>query len=1265
MRLHAIKLRNLNSLYGDHFVDFDGELAEAGLILIHGPTGAGKSTLLDAICLALYGLTPRLDKPKVEAADGGDEGAGEGHPARIMSRGEGACFASVELSIETPNGETVRYRATWSLQRAHRAATGAFQKAKRKLERREGGAWKVEVESDTLKDFAPPFAEMLQGLPFADFQRTVLLAQFAFREFLDADDKARAELLERMTASAKFRDIGKAAALAKGAAEAALDKLNGKLGDLTVLTDEARAALELERGGLAASVAAVNVDIDGSMARLSYWTALIGAREQLALAAARLAETVAARSAAQVELAALAEDERLSTGRGALALWRAADSARDAATRKLAEADEARDRAARDADAATAACDEAAARHEAAKQQFAAQQPALEAARLAWAAADKASEAEVAAAQLRDARAAAAQAAIQKAAQLQDSAARLDAARDEAIAMRNAVASYAELPVAIGAIELYHSNFVGAALARDQAALAAAEKAAAHASHEARAAAVEVAARESAAAHAAAQATLTLAGDALGAATGQKTVPEALAELHARGDAARGLLSALDALERVLTDRDTAQQRLHSLRTAEQAAVVAGNEAEAEAASLDARVADKRAIAAAQDAHLRTLDHLLAVIGHRDVLQAGHACPVCGSDDHPYREHPERAPRMDDVQADAARARAAQAALKAEIDALASEATGARTLAIERQSDARTQRELAAEAQASREQLAHRATEHALASQLAVDAPPDHRASARAGAAGRVTECRLAADLVAERAKQMERAQQAADRAGQLATASESARAEHVREARALSDAAASLALEATNRQKLACDAADALSASLARVSIVADPPESGLAIARARCARVQTLTQSIEQGEPARMEAAQAAANATTTAELAASEHAAALAAHEVALAERAVTAAAAQAHLGGERPGDVAARLQALIEAERSASASARDEQSKQAQLYAGADAHRKAVADEAEQKRSGAAKARAALDEQLVAASLDSDADIDARTLTDQARAAAVLRRDALDRRQAGDEGAVSQAEQALSAHALQRAPDEPEGDPESRSRAIGDALTELKARRAELEQRVGELRGELERDAGARASRGLFEGQLQVAKADFASWKQIHDLIGVGDGAAFVRVVQALNLGAVIARANKRLAQFLPRYELAQIIHAEKGPTLDFQVVDHFHQGARRTVKSLSGGESFVVSLALALGLADMRSSTLRIETLLIDEGFGSLDPSTLAQVLAALTHLQSAIGVRIGIISHVEMLKDLIPAQILVEPAGGGRSVLRTGAGSVK
>ncbi|MDE6440767.1 MAG: ATP-dependent exonuclease, partial [Bacteroidales bacterium] len=115
----------------------------------------------------------------------------------------------------------------------------------------------------------------------------------------------------------------------------------------------------------------------------------------------------------------------------------------------------------------------------------------------------------------------------------------------------------------------------------------------------------------------------------------------------------------------------------------------------------------------------------------------------------------------------------------------------------------------------------------------------------------------------------------------------------------------------------------------------------------------------------------------------------------------------------------------------------------------------------------------------------------------------------------------------------------------------------------------------------------------------------------------------------------------------------------GDTLALQVEDGDMLGEVRSVHSLSGGESFLVSLALALGLASLSSNTMRVDSLFIDEGFGSLDADTLQTAMAALEHLQTQ-GRKIGVITHVAEMTERIPCRILVEPTGGGGSRVRVG-----
>lgn len=169
------------------------------------------------------------------------------------------------------------------------------------------------------------------------------------------------------------------------------------------------------------------------------------------------------------------------------------------------------------------------------------------------------------------------------------------------------------------------------------------------------------------------------------------------------------------------------------------------------------------------------------------------------------------------------------------------------------------------------------------------------------------------------------------------------------------------------------------------------------------------------------------------------------------------------------------------------------------------------------------------------------------------------------------------------------------------------------------------------------------------ELEHARREQHRWGSISELIGSADGKAFRRIAQAYNLEQLLEHANAHLATLSRRYRLIR-----GGSELGMLVIDGDMGDERRSVHSLSGGETFLVSLALALGLASMASGQLRIESLFIDEGFGSLDPQSLALAMDALDGLQSQ-GRRVGVISHVQEMHERIALQVRVEPAGNGAS----------
>ncbi|MCX5822021.1 MAG: chromosome segregation protein SMC, partial [Deltaproteobacteria bacterium] len=171
-------------------------------------------------------------------------------------------------------------------------------------------------------------------------------------------------------------------------------------------------------------------------------------------------------------------------------------------------------------------------------------------------------------------------------------------------------------------------------------------------------------------------------------------------------------------------------------------------------------------------------------------------------------------------------------------------------------------------------------------------------------------------------------------------------------------------------------------------------------------------------------------------------------------------------------------------------------------------------------------------------------------------------------------------------------------------------------------------------------------------IEAQKKECVRWDELHQLIGSADGKKFRNFAQELTFEMMTAHANRQLRKMTDRYLLIR----DATQPLELNVIDNYQAGEIRSTKNLSGGESFIVSLALALGLSQMASRNVRVDSLFLDEGFGTLDEDALETALETLAGLRQD-GKLIGVISHVAALKERIGTQIQVIPESGGRSSL--------
>jgi exonuclease SbcC len=1240
MRILAIRGENLASLKAPFLIDLTAEpLASAGLFAITGETGAGKSTLLDALCLALYGECPRLAQAGVN--DDVPDAAGDSIKARdaraILRRGAAAGFAEVDFIAR----DGLPYRARWGARRARGKADGRLQAVERSLTRLTDG----QVLESQLSAVNARIVEAT-GLTFDEFRRTVLLAQGDFDAFLTAGTTERAALLEKVTGTQRYRDISRRVYERHAETQAALQALENQRTGAQALTDEARAALAAERADLMIEVATLTAAI----AELS-----AGVDAHVKIAAARsLAEDAAAAEARARDAAEAAAPDRarLRLLDAALSLRAEHEQADRAAT------------AAAEAGAALAAADDRRAALAAAEQQaetrFAAGQGALDEAERVfkafgpeWSRATGLdSQIGAAAQESADAEASARLAAAAVAARAHEHDA-LTKQRASSLGARDAAeADIARRPGARRLAERWDD--IDAQLS-ERAALVG--EIAAHVGESADAtAAAEGAARRVAGIDAADNA------DRSALTTGDRAAAEARARLRALSQdepgARMGRLLAADAalreMLRATADRAAAETAVAQANADTAAAAEAGRAAQAAAKAAETEAT--RAGAALQ-ALARPLDLAQAAVSEqaaqlRRHLVAGAPCPVCGATEHPVAADEALAALARNLREQVDAARVAEADALRRSAAAQSDAERARLSGIA----AAEARALAAARGAGAAADTSRARADAIAAGLsALSADAACAPAALTQMRARLDERRAEIDaLLAEQARLREgleasEAEAAARRAAIDARAAERMATETQR-------------IDASRRADLATQAA---AQSRTRVAAI----DRGLA---------QTLTgvgvdpaslDTDPDGARAALRAEAAWFGAQETARAAAAEAAVALG-PQIAAAAAALEAATAQAEgaqraaearrekldaltreregmLGGEptethRSRCNAARLDAQHARDAAAAtlAAARtDRAGAEAQASSLRDALRAAVA---EQERAAAALATRLAAAELAPEGLSA-------LIADAMTAAAPLR----ETLRALDQAATAAAAEAQARRAdLSRLLDA--GAPQTPEAELRAAREAAEAARSDKQQRAGALTGRLEADDAVRAGLTALDAQIAEAKGVRDTWAAVNAAVGGAQGDKFARIAQGVTLSMLVERANRHLADLKPRYRLAR-----GGPDLALHVVDRDMGDEVRSTRSLSGGERFLVSLALALALSGMGARGDFAATLFIDEGFGSLDAESLDIAIDALETLQAQ-GRAVGVISHVEAMKERIPIQVRVTRRGAGVSAIEIG-----
>ncbi len=215
------------------------------------------------------------------------------------------------------------------------------------------------------------------------------------------------------------------------------------------------------------------------------------------------------------------------------------------------------------------------------------------------------------------------------------------------------------------------------------------------------------------------------------------------------------------------------------------------------------------------------------------------------------------------------------------------------------------------------------------------------------------------------------------------------------------------------------------------------------------------------------------------------------------------------------------------------------------------------------------------------------------------------------------------------------------------------SLEELQAQLDALQRQQTQQIEELtlaKDRLSRDEITRQTQAESIEKLATMESDLSHWQLLRELIGSHDGAKFRRYAQSISLDQLLQFANHHMRTLHPRYSMRRSAVGE----LHLEIIDHHQNNTTRPMNSLSGGESFLASLALALALSDIAGRKQSIETMFIDEGFGTLDSDALDTAISTLESLQQG-GKTIGVISHVEMLKERIRVQVHVEKKSNGQS----------
>ncbi|WP_339137352.1 MAG: AAA family ATPase [Candidatus Electrothrix sp. GW3-4] len=1226
MRILRLRLHNLNSLTGKWELDFTHPaFMSDGIFAITGPTGAGKTTILDAICLALYGRTPRLDR----VTKGGNE---------IMSRQSGECSAEVEFA-------TIKgiFRSSWYQHRGRKQADGALQPPKRELSEVESGRILTTKANEVAQQ-----VEEYTGMDFDRFTRSMLLAQGGFAAFLQASQDERAPILEQITGSAIYSEISKRVHARFTDEQAKQKKLEERTGSMQLLTPAEAATIQAELDKQRQEETQLNTAMEERAAALAWLNRIKALREELE----RI--TKEQEGLTQEEQTFAEDAARLKAAQQALVLG--GDYAQLLATREQ----QAEERATVEALwQRLPAQEQALAQIE---ERLARSKDQLMHCQRNW------DQGHSLLKQVRELdlrirekeQAIGKEQAIHHDLQQKNGAGQKQTAQFEqdlslAQAQQRQSRTYLD---AHQVDEQLMSDLAGICktlarlreIADKQAALGPAlEKAEQQAGLAAQAWQAKVQACTAAEKH---LATLRQQRQEVQEEAGARLQGRQLEELRREQLLLAEQRNILGGLLEILRKKEVVEQELTKIRLRQKELAEANKEQEQQLRQLRQQQdqaqeeVETRRTLVEQAKRIRDLEE------ERTHLRKNTPCPLCGALEHPYAtgDIPPLNEYEKNLQAALTAAKQAEQALnRAEVQAA--------RLIQDGQNLAERTREKQEAIQEAEERIAEQCREFEALAPGAENSLQQETPSALTARLGRLEERLSSIQQQLEALEQLDRklARLSKSLEEQQAkvnqTIQEQERAVHVKEqteqeqqrlgqeqqatAKELEQIRA-LALEELAAYGITELRLPALSQILADLTTRKDcwqQQQKACSAAGERITALQTELREVQAGMNAR---------------------AAQLANLEQAIAEDSQQRQALgeeRFQLFGEKKNPDAEERK-LTTARNQAEERVNQEQKTQSQLLRECELTRAGI-KEREASINKRTEALTGLEEaflqRLQENQYTNEAAWQAARLPEEERGRLQKRAEALQNRRARLDERLQDRQTRLQEEEQLRLT-------ETDSEELSKEHTALITARRQATERIGSLNQQLQADKEQRARQQDLLTGLEAQKKECLRWKELHDLIGSADGKKYRNFAQGLTFELMVSRANEQLARMTDRYLLVR----DQAQPLELNVIDSWQAGEIRSTKNLSGGESFVVSLALALGLSEMVGGNVRVDSLFLDEGFGALDEEALETALETLAGLRRE-GKLIGVISHVGALKERIACQLEVVPGTGGQSVVQ-GAG---